>query len=287
MIWQCGTHQFECPGKERRRPEMRPVVMGILNVTPDSFSDGGRLNGAQEAVDAALRLLEEGADIIDIGGESTRPGAAGVSTEEELRRTIPVIERLRAARPDAPISIDTRKAEVAREALRAGACIVNDVNGLRDPKMPELLAETGAGCVIMHMLGEPGTMQREPRYDDVVGEILDFLLQRAKVAMDAGVAQDRIAIDPGIGFGKTLEHNLELIRRADVFAESGYPLLIGASRKSFIGMALGLEVDQRLEATLAANVAALLRGASIFRVHDVAAARRALDMAALLISSTE
>jgi dihydropteroate synthase len=256
-----------------------PVLMGILNITPDSFSDGGRFFKPDDAVRRLEELRAQGADVIDIGGESTRPGSDPVTVSEELRRVIPAIEAA-AERIDLPISIDTTKSEVARVALEAGAEIVNDISGLRfDDELAAVAAESGAGLVLMHIRGKPRTMQQDIHYDDLLGEIVAELGESAESALAAGCEADQIVVDPGIGFGKTAEQNLVLIDRLDRIAGLGYPVLIGPSRKSFIGKTLGLDVEDRLEATLAACVIALLRGARIFRVHDVAAARRALDMA--------
>ena len=260
-----------------------PVLMGVLNVTPDSFSDGGRFYQA----DAALRRIDElqrqGADIVDIGGESTRPGSASVTADEELRRVMPAVEAA-VERFDLPVSVDTTKADVARAALDAGAEIINDISGLRfDPELASLAARSGAGLALMHIRGRPRSMQQDIHYDDLLGEIASELQESVDRALAAGCERDRIVIDPGIGFGKTAEQNLVAIDRLDRFRELGFPILIGPSRKSFIGKTLGLDVDDRLEATLAACVVALMRGARIFRVHDVAAARRALDMAEAII----
>jgi dihydropteroate synthase len=244
--------------------------MGVLNVTPDSFSDGGRYLEPAAALARARTLLAEGAGIVDAGGESTRPGATGVSLEEELRRIGPVLDGLAAQ--SVPFSIDTSKADVARRALEAGAVLVNDVTALRgDPELAEVVAEGGACLCLMHMLGEPATMQDDPRYDDVVADIAAFLEGRLEVAVSAGVKEDRICLDPGIGFGKTVAHNLELISRLDEIVSLGRPVLIGVSRKRFLGRILG-DVDA-LSGPVAAGVAlavlAFERGASIFRVHDV------------------
>lgn len=256
----------------------RPIVMGILNVTPDSFSDGANFTDPAVAVDHGIRLSEEGADVIDIGAESTRPGAQPVDAEEEWRRLAGTIEPL--ARRGLTVSIDTMKDEVAERALEAGAAIVNDVSALRaSPEIAGLCARTGAGLVLMHMRGEPRTMQDDTSYDDLIGEVSAWLSGRAEVALDAGCDAEQIAIDPGIGFGKSTEGNLELLARTGDFARLGYPVLVGPSRKSFIGKILNLPVEERLEGTLAACLAALERGARIFRVHDAGAARRALDMA--------
>jgi len=260
----------------------RVLVMGVLNVTPDSFSDGGAFLNPDAAADRALAMEREGADIIDIGGESSRPGAEPVPLEEELRRVLPVLERLRG-RLRIPISIDTTKAEVAEAALQAGAEIVNDVSALRfDPRMGEVVARSGAGLVLMHMRGTPKTMQQDPTYADVVAEVRDFLAQRVEHAVSLGIDRELIAIDPGIGFGKTVEHNLELLRRLPELCELGHPVLVGPSRKSFIGAVLNLPVEERLEGTLAACAVAVVRGADIVRVHDVRAVRRAVDLAVRL-----
>ncbi len=250
----------------------RTLVMGILNVTPDSFYDGGRYADTQSAVQRALQMVQEGADIIDIGGESTRPGSQPVPEEEELRRVIPVIEAVRA-QVDVPISIDTTKSSVAVRALQAGACLVNDISGLGfDPHMAQVVAEHGAMCCIMHIQGTPQTMQVNPQYADVVGDISAYFEQRLALAERAGIARNRIWLDPGIGFGKRVEHNLEILRRLREFTRFGLPLLIGVSRKSFIGKVLGdLPVAERLEGTAAAVAVAIMNGANVVRVHDVQA----------------
>ena len=258
----------------------RPRIWGILNVTPDSFSDGGRWMEPAQAVEQALRLAQEGADVLDVGGESTRPGAAVVPASEEIRRTAPVIAALRAARVTLPLSIDTRKAEVARAALEAGATIVNDVSGgTHDPALLPLVAQQGAGLVLMHMLGEPATMQRAPHYEDVVEEVLAHLCARRAAAESAGVARERIWIDPGIGFGKTLEHNLSLLQALERFTAEG-PVLLGASRKSFLGALTGRAAPERLLGSLAAVARAFAAGVAAVRVHDVAATRELLDVLA-------
>ena len=260
-------------------------VMGVVNVTPDSFSDGGRYLDPDAAVAHALALAGEGADILDFGGESTRPGAEPVPAEEERRRVAPVIERV-AAGCSAQLSIDTSKATVAEAAIAAGATLVNDVTALRgDPEMAALVADRGVECCLMHMLGEPRTMQLDPHYEDVVAEVAAFLDQRMAFAVGAGVREDRILLDPGIGFGKTLEHNLELLRRLDELVALGRPVVVGTSRKSFLGLLTGrAEPDQRLAGTIATNVLALERGASVFRVHDVGPVREALVVAAATVS---
>jgi dihydropteroate synthase len=259
------------------------LIMGVVNVTPDSFSDGGLFLDADAAVEHGLRLTAEGADILDIGGESTRPGADPVGEDEELRRVVPVIERL-VRSGQARLSIDTTKAAVARAALAAGASLVNDVSALRfDPAMAGLVAETGAGCCLMHMLGEPRTMQEDPRYGDVVSDVKSFLEERLAFAVAEGVDEERVWLDPGIGFGKTVEHNLELLRRLDEIVAIGRPVVIGTSRKSFLGK-LTADRAERLPGTIATNVLALERGASVFRVHDVAPVADALEVAAATVA---
>jgi len=253
----------------------RPAIMGILNVTPDSFSDGGRFVGRDAAIRQALRMQQEGAAIIDVGGESTRPGAAPVPLQEELDRVIPVIEAL-SAELDVPLSVDTSKPEVMREAVSAGAGMINDVYALRAPGALDAAAVTGVPVCLMHMQGEPRTMQQAPSYNDVVAEVKAFLRQRMEACLGAGVAPGSILLDPGFGFGKALEHNLELLRRLEAFMELGKPLLVGISRKSMLGLLTGREVDQRLAAGLASTVLAVERGARIIRVHDVAATRDAV-----------
>jgi dihydropteroate synthase len=254
-------------------------VMGILNVTPDSFSDGGEWYAYDEAVAHARRLLAEGADILDVGGESTRPGSLPVSVDEELRRVVPVIRALRGA--DAQISVDTAKLTVAEAAVEAGATFVNDVTAFRhEPELAGFVADRGCDCCLMHMLGEPRTMQDDPRYDDVVDDVRAFLEARAEFAVREGVREERIMVDPGIGFGKTLQHNLELLRRLEEIAAIGFPVVIGTSRKSFLGRLTGREdPHERVAATVATTVLALERGASVFRVHDVAPTRDALAVA--------
>lgn len=282
-------------------------VMGVVNVTPDSFSDGGLYLAPEDAVAHGRELAAQGADILDVGGESTRPGAAPVALDEELRRVLPVVEGLAGCGPQ--ISIDTSKAAVARAALQAGARLVNDVTALRgDPDMVSVLADSGADCCLMHMLGEPRTMQVEPRYEDVVDEVKAFLAARLELAVREGIAEDRILLDPGIGFGKTVEHNLQLLRRLDELAALGRPLLVGTSRKSFLGRILAAAThepagrprsprrteaptaerpgpDARLPATIATCVLAYERGARILRVHDVAAVRGALTAAAATLGA--
>jgi dihydropteroate synthase len=258
----------------------RPLrIMGVLNVTPDSFSDGGEWFSFEDAVAHGRELAGQGAKILDVGGESTRPGAEPVSEEEELRRVVPVIEALDGA---AQLSIDTSKLAVAQAALDAGATYVNDVTAFRAaPEMASLVAERGVECCLMHMLGEPRTMQHDPRYDDVVDDIKAFLSERVAFAVGEGIAEERIAIDPGIGFGKTVEHNLELLRRLDEIVALGFEVVIGTSRKSFLGKLTGRDdPHDRVAATLATTVLALERGATVFRVHDVAETADALKVAA-------
>jgi len=243
--------------------------MGILNVTPDSFSDGGLYASVESAVEHAERMVSEGADIIDVGGESTRPGAESVPAEDEIRRILPVIEKLTKI-TKIPISIDTYKSSVARRALEAGACIINDISALRgDPDMAYVAAEAGVSVALMHMKGTPKDMQVNPHYDDPINEITSFFRERIQAAVDAGISPDQIIIDPGIGFGKTAEHNLEIIRRLREFKSLGKPILIGTSRKSFIGKVLDLPVDDRLEGTAATVAVSICNGADIVRVHDV------------------
>jgi dihydropteroate synthase len=254
-------------------------IMGVVNVTPDSFSDGGAFQDAGSAIAHARRLAAEGAQILDIGGESTRPGADPVPVEEELERVIPVIAGL--AGVGARISIDTMKLAVAEAAVAAGASYVNDVTAFRhDPELAGFVAERGLDCCLMHMLGEPRTMQRDPRYGDVVADVKAFLSERMEAAIRAGVPEERIQLDPGIGFGKTLEHNLELLRRLRELTDLGRPLVIGTSRKSFLGRITGRDVTERVHGTTASCVLALERGASVFRVHDVAAVADALAVTA-------
>jgi dihydropteroate synthase len=256
--------------------------MGIVNVTPDSFSDGGLFLDADAAIAHGRELFAQGADILDVGGESTRPGAEPVAADEEIRRVVPVIEAL--ADDGARVSIDTTKAEVASRALAAGATIVNDVAALRfDPELAGVTAEAGAGCVLMHMLGDPRTMQDDPRYDDVVSDVKAFLEERLAYAVAEGIPEERIWLDPGIGFGKTLDHNLELIARLDEIVAIGRPVVFGASRKSFLGKLTGRQVDERLAGTIAANIIAYARGARVFRVHDVPANVDALKVAAATV----
>ena len=255
--------------------------MGVINVTPDSFSDGGRFANSAAAVSHALQMVEDGAGLIDVGGESTRPGAQGVSAEEEISRVIPVIEAL-AARTKVPISIDTSKPAVMTAAVRAGASMINDVRALREPGALEAAAGTDAAICLMHMQGEPRTMQAEPRYGDVVAEVCDFLRERAAACLASGIAGDRLVVDPGIGFGKRLEHNLALLAGLPALTGLGWPVLIGVSRKSMFGPLLGRAVDERVAGGVAVATAAVLAGASIVRTHDVAATVDAVKVAVAL-----
>jgi len=252
----------------------RPLIMGIVNVTPDSFSDGGRYLDSRRAIEHGLALVAEGADLLDVGGESTRPGAAPVSEAEELARVVPVIEGLASA--TVPLSVDTQKPAVMRAALAAGADMVNDVNALLAPGAMAAVAETRAAVCLMHKQGDPQTMQQAPSYADTVAEVRTFLARRVAAAEAAGIERNRIVIDPGFGFGKNLEHNLELLRRLRELADLGLPVLAGLSRKSMLGRITGAEVDDRVYASVAAAVVAATKGARIIRVHDVKATRDAL-----------
>ncbi len=265
MILQCGRFRLTLE---------RPLIMGVINVTPDSFSDGGRFFSAAAAVAHARQLIDEGADLLDVGGESTRPGADPVTLDEERRRVLPVLEALADAR--VPLSVDTQKPELMREAVAAGAAMVNDVNGFE--AFGALAAVAGSQCAIciMHKQGNPQTMQRSPQYIDVVTEVRDYLSQRIAAAEQAGIARERMVVDPGFGFGKTLEHNLELLRRMDELAALTVPVLAGLSRKSMIGKLTGSDPGDRLAGSIAAALFAVQRGAAIVRVHDVAATRDAL-----------
>ena len=277
MLWRTGrfTHDLT----------RRALVMGILNVTPDSFSDGGSFLDVPRAVGHALALLAEGAAIIDVGGESTRPGAPGVSAEEEIRRVLPVIRALREAAPDCVVSIDTSKAPVARAAIEAGAAIINDVTALRgDPAMAELAAGSRVGVVLMHMQGDPRTMQRAPHYEDVGREVAAFFEERRRHALAAGIDASCLAFDPGIGFGKTVDHNLTLLRELATLVPPCSPLLLGVSRKSFLGRMAGTEeMSERLWPTLALTALLRREGARVFRVHDVRANLAALRVAEALL----
>lgn len=264
-------------GKERLELS-RPLIMGVLNRTPDSFSDGGAYNDFDAAIAHARAMLDEGADILDVGGESTRPGAAPVPVEEELRRVLPLVERL-AGELGAKVSVDTSKPEVMQAAIKAGAVMINDVYALRQPGALEAAAASGTTVCLMHMLGEPRSMQQDPRYIDVTAEVRDFLLERARLCVAAGIPRGRIVLDPGFGFGKTLAHNLTLLKDLPVLAREGYPVLVGLSRKSMLGTLLGGKpVEQRLHASVAAAVVAVLNGAEIIRCHDVAATVDALKV---------
>ena len=258
---------WSCRGREAFSKK-KTLVMGILNVTPDSFSDAGQFLTVDDGVTRALTMIEEGADILDIGGESTRPGSTPVSMQEEIRRTIPVIKRLRE-QTDCLISIDTQKSGVARAAMEAGADIINDVSALADSEMGRVAAESAAGLVLMHMQGRPETMQDRPAYTDAVSEVRNFLVERMNHAIAQGVAETQIVLDPGIGFGKRDEHNLELLRHLSSLTSRDRPILIGVSRKSFIGRWIGREVGDRLAGSLAVAVVSMMNGARILRVHDV------------------
>lgn len=259
------------------------LIMGILNVTPDSFSDGGLFSDVEIAVEHAERMVSEGAHIIDVGGESSRPGADPVSTEVEMDRVLPVIKKL-AKRTEVPISIDTYKSSVARRALDVGACIVNDITALQgDPHMASVAAKADVPVVLMHMRGTPENMQSDPRYDSLISEIISFLETRIQVAIDAGISPERIIIDPGIGFGKTVAHNLEIIRRLGEFKSLEKPILMGTSRKSFIGKVLGTSSDSRLEGTAATVAVSIVNGADIVRVHNVKEMARVARMADAIV----
>lgn len=272
MILQLPTRQLDL---------RNPAVMGILNVTPDSFSDGGLWIRPGQALEQARRMLAEGARLIDVGGESTRPGAAPVSEQEELDRVIPVVERL-SAEVDAVVSIDTMKPAVMRAAMAAGAELINDVNALRAPGAIPAAAETGAAVCLMHMQGEPRTMQQAPVYRDVVAEVRAALAERIAACGAAAIGRDRLLVDPGIGFGKSLEHNLQLLAHLDAFAELGCPLLLGVSRKSLFGKLLGLPVERRLIPSVAAAALAIPQGVAIIRAHDVRATVEAVQTAAAI-----
>ncbi len=264
-----------------------PVLLGILNVTPDSFSDGGDFFDPEAAASQAEVLLDEGAHVVDVGGESTRPGSDPVSEEEEIRRVVPVVGKILESRPGAVVSVDTYRASTAEAALEAGARIVNDVTALRgDARMASLVVDAGCPVVLMHMLGEPKTMQREPHYEDVTREVRDFLSQRAEHAVAAGVKPKNIVLDPGIGFGKTLDHNLALLRHLDVIVDLGFPVLLGASRKRFIGTIIGAKgAKDRVFGTVVTTVLGYERGAMLFRVHDVRANSEALAVAGAILSA--
>jgi dihydropteroate synthase len=268
MIFHCGQYTLDLS---------RPRVMGIVNVTPDSFSDGGRFSATEAAVRHALKLVAEGADILDIGGESSRPGAMPVPLDEELRRVIPVIEALKG-KAGVPVSIDTYKPEVMRAAAAAGADIVNDIYALQSPGALEAVAETNVGVCLMHMQGNPQTMQADPQYQDVVGEVADFLRARMAAAEEYGISRERILLDPGFGFGKRRVHNIALLRELETLCALGRPVLVGLSRKSVLGQIVGADVNARLHASLAAAVIAAMKGVRILRVHDVKATVDALGV---------
>lgn len=265
MILRCGRFRLTLD---------RPLIMGVINVTPDSFSDGGLYLSTAAAAAHARQLIAEGADLLDVGGESTRPGAAPVTLEEERRRVLPVLEALADA--GLPLSVDTQKPELMREAVAAGAAMINDVNGFQAPGALDAVAGSDCAICIMHKQGDPQTMQQAPQYADVVVEVRDYLMQRIGSAERSGISRERIVVDPGFGFGKTLEHNLELLRRLDEIAVPGVPVLAGLSRKSMIGKLTGREAGERLAGSVAAALFAVQRGAAIVRVHDVAATRDAL-----------
>lgn len=268
-VWRCGLYALSLG---------RPLVMGIVNVTPDSFSDGGETSTTHDAVRAARLQVEAGADIVDVGGESTRPGANPVSIEDELARVLPVIEAL--ARDGAVVSVDTRHAEVASACVEAGAAIVNDIGGFREPQMADVARRTEAGLVVMHMLGEPATMQSAPAYTEVVAEVMAFLGERTADLLAAGVGRERIVVDPGIGFGKTLEHNLQLLMRTQDLGTLGFPVLVGISRKRLVGEITGVaEPRCRVAGSVGGAVALAHRGVAVLRVHDVAETVEALKMA--------
>ena len=261
----------------------QPQVMGILNVTPDSFSDGGKHTNVSQALDHALRMIEEGATFIDIGGESTRPGAPDVSLQEELDRTIPVIEAVAKNTP-CVISIDTSKADVMREAVKAGAGLINDVRALQEPGALQVAAEAQVPVCLMHMQGQPRTMQQSPEYDDVVNDVVQFLLARTKVCEEAGIAKDKILFDPGYGFGKSLEHNYTLVKHLPSLMKLGYPVLVGMSRKSMIGNLLNRKVDERLAGSISLATIVAQMGAQIIRVHDVKETADAVNIVKMLNS---
>lgn len=265
MYLQCGKF---------RLPLSRPLIMGVVNITPDSFSDGGNFASTRAAVAHARELIDEGADILDIGGESTRPGAGGVTLDEERRRVLPVLEQIAGGK--VPVSVDTQKPELMREALAAGASMINDINALLTPGAVEAIAASTAAVCLMHKRGTPADMQVDPHYDDVVAEVLAFLQERVRSVQAAGIAAERIVVDPGFGFGKTLAHNLELLRHLDRFVATGATVLAGVSRKAMLGRITGRDVGERLPASIAAALIAVGKGARIVRVHDVAATRDAL-----------
>lgn len=279
QVWRFGARSYDL--------DRRPLVMGILNVTPDSFSDGGRFDSPERAADRAVAMVDEGADIIDIGGESTRPNVSPVPAADELRRVVPIVEKL-AGIVSVPLSVDTYKAVVAREAIAAGAEIVNDVSGFTfDAAMAETVASSTAGAVLMHTRGRPTEMQKDTVYADLVGEVAEFLAAAVARAEKAGIGRERIVVDPGIGFGKSLAGNLELLRRLAELSGTGCPLLVGTSRKAFIGTVLDREVDGRLFGTAATVAAAVMNGARIVRVHDVRPMRDVVDMTWAIMTGRE
>jgi dihydropteroate synthase len=269
-------------------PGPGPAVVGILNITPDSFSDGGEFLDPGAAAEHAATMLDEGADILDVGGESTRPGSDPVSQEEEIQRVIPVLERILSVRPEAVISVDTYRSGTATAALEAGASLVNDVTALRgDPRIASVIQEAACPVILMHMQGEPKTMQKQPHYEDVVREVRDFLAERAEYAVAAGIRPENVILDPGIGFGKNLDHNLDILRNLDAIVDLGFPVLIGASRKSFMEKITGVqEARDRVSGTVATTVLAYERGATFFRVHDVRANREALAVAEAVLHTS-
>jgi len=260
-VWRCGPHVIPL--------RQRTLVMGIVNITPDSFSDGGAYGGADDAVKHGLQMIGDGADLLDVGGESTRPGSDVVPYDEERRRVLPVIEGIVKERPDLPVSVDTRKPDVASAALEAGATIVNDISAGADPAMFDAVRDSGAGMILMHMRGEPKTMQENPIYHDVVAEVRGFLGDRIEAAVAAGIEPDRLCADPGIGFGKTLEHNLAILRDIGAFQHLGVPMLVGPSRKGFIGALTGTDVEERVEGTAGVVAWCAAHSVDIVRVHDV------------------
>lgn len=270
MKLQCGKYRLDLT---------HPRVMGIVNVTPDSFSDGGQFDSAERAIEYALMLVEEGADILDIGGESSRPGAEPVALDEELLRVIPVVERL-AGKIGVPISVDTYKPEVMRAAIAAGADVINDIRALQESGALDVVAASNVGVCLMHMQGTPQTMQQDPRYEDVTAEVRNFLEARARAVVATGIARERIMLDPGFGFGKRSEHNIALLRHLASLCALGYPVLVGLSRKSVLGHLTGSSIGQRLPASIAAAIISAMKGAKILRVHDVAATVEALKIAA-------
>jgi len=282
---QLKKFQLKCKNKTLDLSS-RTHIVGILNITPDSFSDGGKYYQSEQAIERGIQMVEEGADIIDIGAESTRPGAEPVSDDEELRRLIPILEGL-LEQVDVPISIDTYKSSVAETTLKSGAHLINDISGLRfDYRMKEVIAEHQIPVIIMHIKGEPRNMQQNPHYDDLMSEIYDYLADSIQIAIEAGIKRNNIVIDPGIGFGKRMQDNYEILRRLSEFEGLDCPILIGPSRKSFIGNVLNLPPDQRLEGTLAAVTIGIQNGAHIVRVHDVKQVSRACRIADLIVGKT-